>query len=395
MLGTILLSGVLAGAAIPGCSNDATDAVQPENTGQIGIELKLAPGLTLSAVNYTIVGPGGFSRLGTIDVSNSTTISAVIGGIPFGVGYQISLKATTDEGNAVCAGSATFDIAGPGTVPVALHVTCELQPETGSIVVNGSLNVCPRINGIDASPAEVIFGGTIALAATAIDIDGAPAPLGFNWTTTSGTLDGATTTTPSFHCSTTGLVTITLAASDGDPACSTSRSVDVVCSEPPPQTPIKHVIVLIGENRTFDHTFGTYVPKPGQTVANLVSKGIVNPDGTPGPNFALAAQAQAAPQAAYFISPDEKQLYAVLPGPSTSTAPSAQRTTAPPFQNTDQAALETDIDPADLVLLTTGATGLPVRVLDTRVSNAAALPDGPFRLTGPNMPYDAYTGDTI
>ena len=28
----------------------------------------------------------------------------------------------------------------------------------------------------------------------------------------------------------------------------------------PTSTPIKHVIVLIGENRTFDHLFATYVP---------------------------------------------------------------------------------------------------------------------------------------
>ena len=31
-------------------------------------------------------------------------------------------------------------------------------------------------------------------------------------------------------------------------------------------TPIKHVIVIIGENRSFDHVFATYVPKHGQTV---------------------------------------------------------------------------------------------------------------------------------
>ena len=61
----------------------------------------------------------------------------------------------------------------------------------------------------------------------------------------------------------------------------------------------------------------------------------------------------------------------------------------------EQAALETDLDPADLALLTTGATGLPARVLDTRVTNAANLPNGPSQLTGPTMPYDAYTGDTI
>ena len=26
-------------------------------------------------------------------------------------------------------------------------------------------------------------------------------------------------------------------------------------------TPIKHVIIIIGENRTFDHVFATYMPK--------------------------------------------------------------------------------------------------------------------------------------
>lgn len=59
------------------------------------------------------------------------------------------------------------------------------------------------------------------------------------------------------------------------------------------ESPIKHVIVLIGENRTFDHVFGTYVPKKGETISNLLSKGIVNADGTPGPNFSLAQQFEA------------------------------------------------------------------------------------------------------
>jgi len=40
-------------------------------------------------------------------------------------------------------------------------------------------------------------------------------------------------------------------------------------------TPIKHVIVIIGENRTFDNIFATYVPKHG-TVSNLLSRGIIH-----------------------------------------------------------------------------------------------------------------------
>src|SRR5215472_9323020 len=55
-------------------------------------------------------------------------------------------------------------------------------------------------------------------------------------------------------------------------------------------SPIKHVIVIIGENRTFDNLYATYIPKPGQHVANLLSRGIVNADGTPGPQSARAEQ---------------------------------------------------------------------------------------------------------
>jgi phospholipase C len=49
------------------------------------------------------------------------------------------------------------------------------------------------------------------------------------------------------------------------------------------QTPIQHVIVIIGENRTFDHVFATYKPSEDESVSNLLSKGIVNEDGTPAP----------------------------------------------------------------------------------------------------------------
>src|SRR5260370_22314999 len=55
-------------------------------------------------------------------------------------------------------------------------------------------------------------------------------------------------------------------------------------------TPIEHVIVVVGENLSFDHLFATFRPPAGETVANLLSKGIVAPDGSPGPNVALAMQ---------------------------------------------------------------------------------------------------------
>src|SRR5438046_3354241 len=55
-------------------------------------------------------------------------------------------------------------------------------------------------------------------------------------------------------------------------------------------TPIKHVIIVVGENHTFDNLFGTYRPRVGQTVDNLLSKRIVNADGSPGPDFSRGQQ---------------------------------------------------------------------------------------------------------
>src|SRR5882757_180033 len=75
------------------------------------------------------------------------------------------------------------------------------------------------------------------------------------------------------------------------------------------RTPIKHVIVLIGENRTFDHVFATYVPKSHDSVANLLSKRIIKSDGTPDINFGKAAQFQAVPpfKTDYFVSLDANE----------------------------------------------------------------------------------------
>ena len=74
------------------------------------------------------------------------------------------------------------------------------------------------------------------------------------------------------------------------------------------KTPIKHVILIIGENRTFDHVFGTYTPPAGQTISNLLSKGIVNADGTPGPNFSQAQQYTATTGLTYSNSPTKGAL---------------------------------------------------------------------------------------
>src|SRR5581483_4033029 len=100
------------------------------------------------------------------------------------------------------------------------------------------------------------------------------------------------------------------------------------------RSPIKHVIILIGENRGFDHTFATYRPKgEGQTISNLLSKGIVRADGSPGPNYALAQQYSVTSQPLYYIGAPKaaKTPYnnTTNPMPQPTSSPARFRTSGP------------------------------------------------------------------
>src|SRR5882757_11159328 len=128
------------------------------------------------------------------------------------------------------------------------------------------------------------------------------------------------------------------------------------------RTPIKHVILIIGENRTFDHVFATYTPPRGQTVSNLLSKGIVNKDGTPGPKVALARQWQATDTGTFSNSPTRTQPYAILPDINTDGAPTV------PFAATaaQAQAVEPALPDGDYYELASGGTNLPQHSIDTR-----------------------------
>ena len=157
-------------------------------------------------------------------------------------------------------------------------------------------------------------------------------------------------------------------------------------------TPIQHVIVIIGENRTFDHVFATYKPVAGQTVKNLLSEGIVNADGTPGPNFPLAYQSQAVDSKpdTYLLNPPDNTTYQVLPPVL------AGGYTTPPFPDIASAmAVENGLPVGYYKYLTTGGTGLNHGDVDTRIPNATSLPPGPFQITSATHPYDAYDNSPV
>jgi len=223
--------------AVSGCSSSAPQSGHSpieEAVAEGSLDLTLSSGATLTSVNYTIIGPASYSKTGALDVSNSTTISGLIGGIPAGTGYAITLSASTADASLTCGGSATFNVTARQTTPVSVAVTCKEPPKTGSVLVNGVLNVCPVVDGLSVTPSDLVVGGSVVVNATAHDSDAAPAALGYQWTTTSGTLSSATAQNPTFTCTAAGTATLTLRVTDGDstPDCADTATAKVTCSEP-------------------------------------------------------------------------------------------------------------------------------------------------------------------
>ena len=181
-------------------------------------------------------------------------------------------------------------------------------------------------------------------------------------------------------------------------------------------TPIKHVIIIIGENRTFDHIFATYKPvNKGEKVLNLLSQGIVKANGNPGRNYGDALQYKAFDTKQYNLTPP-KTPYVILPpalsGGGSNGSPSVCVGIDKSFTGTEC------VSPANLVIarqlengladgyyqyLLTGGTGQPGGQPDKRIfydgQGASHLPPGPYQLTQdtsqPTYPYDAYAASPV
>ncbi len=173
------------------------------------------------------------------------------------------------------------------------------------------------------------------------------------------------------------------------------------------RSPIKHVIVIIGENRSYDHVFATYVPKHGQTTENLLSEGIINADGTPGPNFKKAEQLAATDKIpdAFLLDPPKQQFpNNQLPSPLVGGAETATGAPALSYIPGNSLALaeasENGLPPAGAFpyyqYLVSGGTLLAHKTPDTRITNVNSLPAGPFQLTnGGSFTYNAYAASPV
>jgi|HubBroStandDraft_5_1064220.scaffolds.fasta_scaffold00371_2 phospholipase C len=203
----------------------------------------------------------------------------------------------------------------------------------------------------------------------------------------------------SMHCCRIALTSLALFQfSLGGPLASTAQAQ--TDNDNKTTSPIKHVIVIIGENRSYDHVFATYVPKSGQTTMNLLSEGIIKADGTPGPNFEKAHQRAAVDLGEkkggdpFLLSPPKLDFGGdVLPAPLVGGAKDSYI----PNDSISLAEASENGLPSDYYqFLVSGGTGLTSDTPDTRISNVNDLPAGPFQLTNKKLfDYNAYAASPV
>jgi hypothetical protein len=219
---------VVAATSVVACMGDAAEV----ETGSLGMEVQIAPGVTLSTVNWSINNAiSGFARTGSVNVRFSNTISFQTGALPPAAGYTITLAATSVDGAFTCTGSAGFKVTSGVITPVSIVLTCSAAPPgQGTIVVNGTTQLCANLDSLSASPLETAVNTSILLSATG---SLGELPPTFAWTATAGSFDDATLASPTFTCpATPGNVTITVSIAPSSSACPTvtSQSVVVTCS---------------------------------------------------------------------------------------------------------------------------------------------------------------------
>jgi phospholipase C len=179
-------------------------------------------------------------------------------------------------------------------------------------------------------------------------------------------------------------------------------------------SPIKHVIVIIGENRSFDHVFATYQPTNGQTVHNLLSEGIItlgpSLEALPGPHFEKAHQLSATDTDTFLLSPPKQEFPSdQLPAPLTG-GPSGANGYFSGSNPCGTPSGETPLTPLQCAEvsenglpstayyqdLSSGGTGLAKHVPDSRITNVSTLPAGPFQLTnGSTFVYNDYAASPV
>jgi hypothetical protein len=142
-----VLGGVTACASDPsspepgGAQGPAAD--QSATSGSLSLALTLPGGLNFQQFTYAITGPN-YTKADSIDVSKSHTVSVVVGNLPAGYGYSVTLAGASADPVASCTGAAAFVVTAGAQTSVPVDVVCHVkssQPVAAAVPIPGSSSV--------------------------------------------------------------------------------------------------------------------------------------------------------------------------------------------------------------------------------------------------------------
>jgi len=260
-----------AAAVAVGCSGSHTETTKGSpvhgeaQVGEVHAQLNVGTE-SIGQLGWTVTPPSAVAAMvdaalsGTVPVQASGVAEWTFGGLPAARGYELTVAATTRDGEYVCASSTTFDIAAEAVSQATMTLACRsvaIQTDAGSVTLDLSTTVlvaCTGVTSVSASPVGdsdlcqgatgVLWTDTMRLVATAIDSLGNTSDqyIDYAWTVSPdiGTFDDPTSSTPVFTCSgdvANGLpaeVTVTTSA-PGSPTCGQAAvySFAVNCLPPP------------------------------------------------------------------------------------------------------------------------------------------------------------------
>jgi hypothetical protein len=381
----LLLAGVLFTGALSfaGCGASHT-----ENVGEARLAVVLSGGAVVNTVSYTVSGPG-VSMMGTVDVSHSTTVSAVLSGLPAGGPDTVGLTATSVDGSLTCSGtSAPFMVTAHQTTSVTVMMDCHQAPHTGSVLVNGAINICPVADGISANPADIAIGQPVALTASAHDSDNGPQPLSYHWSAPTGSFGNPSSATTTFTCNTQGPVTLTVTVSDGDttPGCADTATATIMCE--PGNLLVSGSLVI--SSTTYDHTQGPLASLTAG-VTKLAGATAMTPSTATAGNAYPAVWGNAGVDSSFGVT---SAIQITDFNPSTSTVLS--QVTVPPsqvatsFSSKSELGLHITTDMNGPHLVFVGYAGAGVGSIDVSNSDAVAGQDLTNLVTGAFGPTYAF-----
>jgi hypothetical protein len=143
------------GCGSPAESTFDSTGASSQDVGSVGLDLRVPGNMSFTSASYDI-SRGSYHKTGSLDVSNASSLSVLVDGIPVGTGYTVTLDATsTGSPPSTCTGSSTFDVDATtaAIVPVLLSCTTA-QVSTGpapvplpreSVLVLGLLLLCAGV----------------------------------------------------------------------------------------------------------------------------------------------------------------------------------------------------------------------------------------------------------